>query len=274
MSDEIGDDELDGILDGALEAFESPPKPKAKGTPSDQASDVSAPALELSDEPKTPEDIGPELKDEAARAFDDALKALGDLNVNAPQDGDGEEVNDADMKMVEEFMASLGSSLGGLGAPGAGGDGTREVPAGEGEPGPGGVPGAGLGADGVVPNMEKLVESIVGHLVSEDVLKSPMLQMRAAYAEWLPKHAEELSEEELGRYGKQQELVEEICKRYENGADSGTIMELLSKMQETGSPPADVMKGLSGEGENGDMAGLPGMAPPELDKMVESCGMQ
>lgn len=274
MADEIGDDELDGILDGALEAFDSAPKPKATGTPSEHASDGSTSALETSDEPKTPDDIGPELKDEAARAFDDALKALGDLGVNAPEGGDGEEVNDADMKLVEEFMASLGSSLSGLGVPGAGGDGSREAQAGGGRPGPGGMPGGGLGANGVAPNMEKLVESIVGHLVSEDVLKSPMLQMRAAYAEWLPKHKEELSEEELGRYGKQRELVEEICERYENGADSGSIMELLSKMQETGSPPAEVMKGLSAEGENGDMAGLPGMAPPELDKMIESCGMQ
>lgn len=274
MADKIAGDELDGILDGALDAFESAPKPKTTTTPSELTSDVSATTLQKSDagSSNASEDVGTEseLMDEAARAFDDAVKALGDLRTNPPEGSDGEDVNEADMKLVEEFMASLGSSLGGLGVPGAGGDGTRDA-SGVGGTRPEDV---GAKAEGVAKNMEKMVENIVGHLLSEDVLKTPMQQMRAAYAEWLPKHAEELSAEEFGRYSKQQELVEQICDKYESGADSGVIIELLSKMQETGNPPADVMKGLSGEAENGEVGGLPGMAPPELDKMVESCGMQ
>lgn len=273
MTDEIPDEELDGILDGALEAFEDAPKPKSMSTANEGATDVSATTLQKSEASSSnaSEDarIGPELKDEATKAFDEAVKALGDLGINPPEGGDGDDVNEADLKLVEEFMATVGSSLGGLGVPGAGGDGKGVAQGGE-STNQSGVPGEG----GTAKNMEKLVESIVGHLLSEDVLKAPMQQMRAAYAEWLPKHAEELSAEELGRFSKQQELVEQICDKYESGADSGVIMELLSKMQETGSPPADVMKGLSADGENGEVPGLPGMPPPELDKMIESCGMQ
>lgn len=267
MADEIPDDELDGILDGALEAFESTNQ-KAEPAASEAVGDKLPGKLEKAEGDSSAAEgedgISPELHDEAAKAFDEAVKALGDLNIKPPEGAEGDDVNEADMKLVEEFMTSLGSSLGGVGVPGGKGapgkneDGSSDA----------------LGGDGTGQNMEKLVESIVGHLLSEDVLKGPMLQMRDAYAEWLPKHAEELSAEELGRYSTQQELVEQICQKYESGAESGVIMELLSKMQETGSPPAEVMKGLSTDGENGDASGTPGMAPPDLDKMAESCAMQ
>lgn len=270
MADHIPDDELDGILDGALEAFQSAPQKTALAVTEGKGEKSPAELKTSGEEPSQAADevgISPELHDEATKAFDDAVKALGDLGLKPPEGGEGEDVNEADMKLVEEFMTSLGS-LGGLGAPG----GKEGVPGGDGKDAAN-----GLGGDGGGQNMEKLVESIVGHLLSEDVLKAPMLQMREAYAEWLPKHAEGLSAEELGRYTTQQELVGQICENYESGAESGVIMELLSKMQETGSPPAEVMKGLSTDADNGEVPGLPGMpgmAAPELGKMAESCAMQ
>lgn len=274
MASDLADDDLDGILDDALEAFEMPRKttnaPSAKSQPESKSVLTKSP-----DEPQNADEAPPEVSVEAAKAFEDALKALGDLGLD--QGEDGADLNDADMKLVEEFMTSLGGSLGGLGGSGANGSmagGSDSQVPGSGQAAmPGTAGGAGLNKGGP-PDVERLVESIVGHLLSEDVLKSPMLQMRSAYAEWLPKNAESLSAVELGRYSRQQELVEEICKQYESGADSSAVMELLSKMQETGAPPAAVMKGLSVDSDNSDGGSMNGMPPPELDKMIESCGVQ
>lgn len=252
MTDEIDEDELDDILEGALDAFETTrPKPAASASTKPPAavdnganSNASAASRSAPDE-------------ETARAFEDALKTLGDMNLDAS--GDDDALAEADMKLVEEFMSSLGASLGELGL-GAGG-----------QTAPAGAP--ATGQEALTPNMEKLVESIVGQLLSKDVLKGPMNQMRESYTRWLPENAERLSVEELGRYSRQQQLVEEICEKYECGGDTAEIMELLSKMQETGAPPAEIMNDLSEDGAAGS-SDMNGLDAANLDKMGELCGVQ
>eukprot|EP00177_Eucheuma_denticulatum_P000407 GFKZ01000704.1.p2 GENE.GFKZ01000704.1~~GFKZ01000704.1.p2 ORF type:complete len:234 (+),score=59.17 GFKZ01000704.1:2105-2806(+) len=233
MAQTHDEDDLDDILDSALDAFDTIDKPP-KDIPVKQA---PGNVVQLD----SAEEGGAEVSAEATRMFEEALKALGDLNVDEVEDSAGIE---EDMKLVEEFMKTLGSSVGG-----------GDKPNGTGNAG---------GAIPEVPEVEKFVESIVGTLLSEDVLKGPMLQMREAYAEWLPAHRERLTEEEAGRYARQQKLVGEICQMYERGGDSGEIMELLSKMQETGAPPEEVMQRVSEKGE-GD---------GQLGKVSEACGMQ
>lgn len=267
MANGTSEDELDDILDDALEAFDT--SRKAASIPAAKCGDEGASSTgKAGDESSSADEAPPEVSVEAAKAFEDALKALGDFGLD--ENGNDDDVSEADMKLVEDFMRSIGSSFGGMDGPRPKGN-----AAGAGQSAGAGQAGAsgGIGA-GTAPDVEKLVESIVGHLLSEDVLKSPMLQMRAAYAEWLPKNAEELSAEELGRYSRQQELVEEICEQYESGSASSGIMELLSKMQETGAPPAEVMKGLSMDADNSDGGLGPAMGVPEMEKMMESCGVQ
>lgn len=233
MAQTHDDDELDDILDSALDAFDNLEKP-SEDIPDKQ---VPSNVVQLD----SAEGGGAEASAEATRIFEEALKALGDLKVEDVEDNEGIE---ADMKLVEEFMKTLGSSVGGGDKASETGDAIGQVPE--------------------APEVEKLVESIVGTLLSEDVLKGPMLQMREAYAEWLPAHRASLTEEEVGRYSRQEKLVGEICQRYEKGGDSGDIMELLSKMQETGAPPDEVMQRVSekGEGEG------------QLGKVGEACGVQ
>lgn len=265
MSEEFDDDELDGILDGALEAFD---ETSLTATPAKLEKDDEREAEEAPNPGNTPavqipeEGATPPVDGETSRAFEEALNALGELGV-----GQGEpdkDVTEDDMKLVEEFMKSLSNMTSSLGNPG------KSSGVGPGDSGDAGGADATTNGSSAPPGVENLVDSIVGHLLSEDVLKAPMIQMRAAYADWLPKQAESLSAEELGRYSRQQELVNEICEKYEAKASSSEIMELLSKMQETGAPPDMVLKNLD--------AGAPGVGPAlqaaELDKFADLCGVQ
>lgn len=241
--------DLDSILDDALEAFDTPVdkpsnKPSVHTGAVDEAEDApDVPSRTGTGGTQTREEVAPQAgDDETSRALEDALRALGELG--APADGEqpsGADVSESDMKLVEEFVTTLGESLSGLGATdflsGLGGSQTAGRP-------------DGGRADGKTepPVVEKLVESIVGHLLSEDVLKGPMLQMRSAYASWMPANEKQLSPQDRQRFARQQELVEQICQKYEQGVAVTEIMELLTFMQETGAPPDEVMNQLSTTG--------------------------
>lgn len=231
MAQDPNEDDLDNILSSALEAFDSP-------APSGQASTAEADNGKPNEAPAEEEAL-PAVSEEATKYFEDALKSLGQLDMGDENLGDLDDVTEADLKMVEEFMKSLGDSLGGL----SGND-----PA----------------SASAAPNVDKLVENIVGQLLSEDVLKEPMLQMKDAYKQWLPENKEKLSKENYEKYQTQENLVNEICDKYESGASTEDIMQLLTKMQETGAPPDDVMNKLS--------AGNRGAA--DLEKVTEACGVQ
>lgn len=265
MANDVGEDELDGILDDALDAFDVVRRPATVPTGCMQGGDATS-LSKTPDEPSPADEAPPEVSVEAAKAFEDALKALGDLGIDQ---GDADE--EEDMKLVEEFMKSLGGNILDFNMPGMDGNAAATGSANRGE-GQGSAPAIGPGT-GPSPGMEKLVESIMGQLLSEDVLKAPMLQMRTAYQEWLPKKAEELSAEELGRYTKQLEIVEEICEKYESGAATTVIVELLTKMQECGAPPAEVINSLPGDADNAD-GDFAGTAQPDMEKLMESCRMQ
>lgn len=231
MTQQACDEDLDGILDGALEAYDVPLNKSCDATPAKQPTQTQ-------DSRFTEGEAAPDLSvDDITRAFEDALKDLGRMGADTPSAAD-DDVTDTDMKLVEEFIKSLGSSMDDGGARG------------------------NERSEGA--NVEKIVENLVEHILSKDVLQVPMVQMRDAYKVWLPKNKQALSDEQVGRYTRQQQLVEEICQRYQEGADNESVLELLSKMQETGSPPEEIMKQVSAEGEG----------TPELDRIAESCRVQ
>lgn len=253
--------DLDSILDDALDAFDEPEPNVSPHIPSSNKTDddIIEEIAVLTRQKQQPQTTGQSSsstshdgstvpsgnEEDAALALEDALRALGELGLDGHKgttstgQDNNEDVTEADMKLVEEFITSLGESLNGLGnIPGSAGLPTyfsNPVPSNEEEE-----------EQPVV--VEKLVESIVGHLLSEDVLKEPMLLMRQAYNEWLPKNETKLSENDLKRYKKQKSLVDQICEHYEKGAGVTEIMELLSFMQETGAPPDEVMNQLSRDG--------------------------
>ncbi|KAI0565926.1 Pex19 protein [Gracilaria domingensis] len=256
----MDDTELDGILDGALEAFDNVQDGSSAPSRATEQSDVEEIARDVAPDQAIPEESGtrsPVRDDETGKALEEALKALRELGVG--EDQGREEVHEEDMKLVEEFMTSLSSSLGNLAPQNAFDDQPRGAAhASEAEH-----------VNGGRPEVEKLVDTIVGQLLSEDVLKLPMMHMRTAYEEWLPNNLESLSAEERERYTKQQDLVRQICAKYEAKADSAEIMELLSKMQDTGSPPDAVLQNLDSAAP-----GSPSFQASDIEKFGDMCPMQ
>lgn len=283
--------DLDNILDDALDAFdpspddveEAPPLPFPLPSSASAASAAAAPgharpsqpphAAAAARAPTLEESAAPpggDDHDDPGRALEDALRALSQLHA-APTGENGLHSHtdlsgnvdadraEADMKLVEDFVTSLGESLSTLGAADVldAAQGTRATADNADAQSTSRTQSQANGTaqqqqheqKQSQPVVERLVESIVSQLLSEDVLKGPMMQMREAYAEWLPSHEQSLSDVDRKRFRRQRDLVNDICKRYEGGASSTTdIMTLLSQMQELGSPPDEVMSKLSTDG--------------------------
>lgn len=98
-------------------------------------------------------------------------------------------------------------------------------------------------------DMKAALDSVVSEIIKKDTLYEPMKKLKDEYPAWLENNWEKLSQEDLEKYNKQMDKINEICKLYEDeqaaaGAqqDQGTIFELLSQLQELGTPPEDLMK--------------------------------
>lgn len=219
-------------------------------------------------------------EDEAAyEAIDSLLKSLS-LLPNGTEDAEeaGGPTEEEDLKIVEDFIQSFGAQLSGseFGNAGGGintGDDdedrlAREMAAVFGASGlsdgitaPSATPGEsstvrpgtadtvdkdaeGNAATGGQVELEKFVLSVVGKLMSKEVLETPMQELRTAYAAWLPQQ-QGLSQSELSRYQKQRDLVDKICDAYSRDVDSSEILSLFQDLQQSGAPPHEVMQGVS-----------------------------
>ncbi|KAG2452974.1 hypothetical protein HYH02_002311 [Chlamydomonas schloesseri] len=163
-------------------------------------------------------------------------------------------------------LAQILQELGGLGAA-AGGSG--------GEGGEGGGPPGGV-------NM--MVDFIMQHLLSKDVLYGPLKEIRDRYPPWLEAHAGKLPAEEYGRYVAQYEAVQRVCEHYEKApGDYAKLMDLIQEMQTYGDPPGDIVEEMTG-GAGRDLTTAlanadadDGPAQPSLEELngeLNNCKMQ
>ena len=89
------------------------------------------------------------------------------------------------------------------------------------------------------------MDEVVDDLLNKDVLYEPLLALKKAYPEWLEANWEHLSKEEVDRYNKQLDKVEEICRHFDDPkADKQKIFEHLGELQELGDPPEEMMQKL------------------------------
>lgn len=299
MPPESADPDLDSILDSALADFDAP-----LSTPSTPPR-PSSPAPS----PSTPPAAGADPTPEAA--FAEALASLGALGADTdataePNTEDMALVDEFLTSLTTQFEAMGLPSDGGAAPPPAGPGGraarvaadsgirnegdidklTRELEAllasggvADADHGGGGSGGSGSGSgsgSGDAPpgggNFEKVVQSVVGELLSEDVLRSPMEQMHAAFGDWLPANRAALPDGDVARYEKQADIVGQICAEYKRaGTDTARVMALLHEMQETGAPPPAVMEKL---GDDGIGAGGLGESGTAGGDGTEACPVQ
>ena len=78
--------------------------------------------------------------------------------------------------------------------------------------------------------MKSALESVVQEIINKDTLYEPMKTLKEEFPPWLEANWEKIPQEDVERYNKQLEKIEEICKYYEqnqDAADNSKAFELL-----------------------------------------------
>lgn len=97
--------------------------------------------------------------------------------------------------------------------------------------------------------MKSALNEIVNEIISKDSLYKPMKALKDKYPKWLEENWQSCSQDDLEKYNKQMEIINEICVEYEEAevTNQEKVFELLAKLQEQGQPPESLMKGISEE---------------------------
>ncbi|ROT41245.1 Pex19-domain-containing protein [Sodiomyces alkalinus F11] len=105
--------------------------------------------------------------------------------------------------------------------------------------------GSGSGND---EDFSKMLMGMMEQLTNKEILYEPMKELDEKFPEWLEKNKDKTPVEELKRYEEQRVLVMEIVGKFDettysdsNSADREYIVERMQKMQDLGSPPADLV---------------------------------
>ena len=65
---------------------------------------------------------------------------------------------------------------------------------------------------GESPEMQAMMDRMMRHILSKDILYQPMEEVGEKYPQWLAENRSSLSDEDVQRYTKQQALIMELCK--------------------------------------------------------------
>ena len=89
------------------------------------------------------------------------------------------------------------------------------------------------------------LDGIMQQLLSKDVLYEPMRDIALKYPQWLESNRDALSAEDLARYRKQFEHLQELVRLYETSPNNFEgIVARLQEMQACGQPPEAIIKEL------------------------------
>ncbi|KAK6172158.1 hypothetical protein SNE40_015884 [Patella caerulea] len=275
---DVGDPELDQLLDSALEDFDKQATPEVKKEASNEstrsASDGAGPAA-------SEDAMADEFSEQMAAQFEEAMKAfmsqdpsmvqqLEKLSEVAGKAGESAEAQ-------QEFATTLSQTLSGL-AQNA--EGLQEEMSEEdlnqafANMGVGAM-GPSDGQEG--PDYFPMMQGMMQMLLSKEVLYPSLKEISSKYPKWLDENKDKIVEEERNRFNKQHTLMVEICSHYESEQETDSddvkrerfenLMTIMQQMQELGQPPKDIV---------GDMA--PGLefdenGLPKLPGMASSCSI-
>ncbi|PIA35670.1 hypothetical protein AQUCO_03500191v1 [Aquilegia coerulea] len=120
-------------------------------------------------------------------------------------------------------------------------------------------------------DMESIVETMMQQLLSKEILHEPMKEIGQRYPKWLEEHESKLSKEEYDRYSHQHKLIKDLNEVYENDPGNySRIVELMQKMQECGQPPSDIVQELA---PDLDFTNLAQLSPEMLESQPNCCIM-
>lgn len=119
---------------------------------------------------------------------------------------------------------------------------------------------------------EGVLEGMMSQLMSKELLYEPMKDLSEKYPAWLEAHKDSTDKAELEKYKQQHELCKQIVAKYEapdfdekNEAQGKQIMDLMTKMQDLGQPPAELLDEMAPGMNFGNPESMPDM------KDLENC---
>ncbi|KAK9474097.1 Pex19 protein [Dipodascopsis tothii] len=134
---------------------------------------------------------------------------------------------------------------------------------------------AGAGTAEDQGGFEEMLAGMMYELTAKEILYEPMKELDDKYGAWIDQHRSTLPAADVKRYEDQSVTVHEIVARFErpgysdsNTGDKEYIMERMRRMQESGSPPDDIMGDV---GDLGMFGGVPGAPAAGGD---EGCPVQ
>ncbi|KAG2236139.1 hypothetical protein INT48_003758 [Thamnidium elegans] len=121
---------------------------------------------------------------------------------------------------------------------------------------------------------EGVLEGMMSQLMSKELLYEPMKDLSQKYPTWLKEHKDTASKADLDKYTQQQIICQKIVDKYEapnfdekNEAQGKEIMDLMTKMQDLGQPPAELLDEMAPGMNFGNPEGMPDM------KDMENCNI-
>lgn len=133
--------------------------------------------------------------------------------------------------------------------------------------------GEGSGSGDLFPFMQQMMQS----LLSKDILYPALKDIVDKYPAWLEENRSKLEPAEFERFSMQKTLMDQVCAELEKESESDsqdvkkrrfdTILELMQKMQDCGQPPKDLVGDLGSMmtfDEDGNPC-LPSLAPGTTD---------
>ncbi|KAJ2576851.1 Peroxisome chaperone and import receptor [Coemansia sp. RSA 1807] len=260
------DAELDELLDSALEEFTAPsPKPKAEPKPEPMAE--KAESTQTAQKPATSEPSG--FEDEFVRQL---TQGMEDMFKNS---GSGNDNGESEMRsMLDQLLNQMGTQpTTDAPAPVA----AQEAPKPDSANPPSfqdkikatmdklkesadhadAAPDTNelsmmeelmrqLDQTGDDPQLDSLVDDVIGQLMSKDVLEQPLKDLNAAYPKYLAANKPTLSADEYERFSQQHKYVKEILELFAQSEGDEVkdprVVGLMQKMQDCGQPPNELLK--------------------------------
>ncbi|KAI8997306.1 Pex19 protein family-domain-containing protein [Pilobolus umbonatus] len=97
-------------------------------------------------------------------------------------------------------------------------------------------------------DFENVLEGMMGQLMSKELLYEPIKDLCAKYPVWLKDNKGKVEQAEYDNYAQQHKICQEIVAKYESPtfnendeAQAKVIMDLMTKMQDLGQPPASLL---------------------------------
>ncbi|XP_041088454.1 peroxisomal biogenesis factor 19 [Polyodon spathula] len=259
------DNELDELLDSALDDFDKPP---AVPPSSEGVSDATPSAGDDDKRPSLFEDqqffealFEGELANQARDEFDKAMKELAQEEPQLVEqfqrlsEAAGKVGSDVSSQLqfthcLKDTLSGLAKNADDLQSSGLADEDLAldRLHAASG--------GEGGGEDA---NILPIMQSIMQNLLSKEVLYPSLKEITEKYPDWLSCHRESLPPGEFQRFEEQHRLMGEICRQFESeGGEQSqfeSVLDLMQKLQDLGHPPKE-LAGETPPGLNFDLDGL------------------